>query len=128
MSFLNELEDVIKESSANNPSFRTKENVLDDIFQKATTKYLIEVRESIIRAAKKGVKEKYINFDRNQFKANYPGLPVPAEIKKLWLAEMCNPNSKYLIENPNQPGKKVSLEGITYEVWNNFNFTVKFQW
>ena len=68
--------------------------------------------EKVLFVLQERVKEKYINFDRNQFKANYPGLPIPAEVKKLWLAEMCNPNSKYLIDDPKESVKKLHLKEL----------------
>ena len=124
MSFVAELNDVAKNTEM--PKKRTKEEVRDEMFQALTDKYLVDVRDSIFRAAKKGLREKYINFKREDFKANFPGLGTPAELERAWLIEMCNPLSKYVVEDDS--GKKLTLEGINADVWNNGKFTTVFKW
>lgn len=90
-----------------------------------TQKYLKNTRESIIRAAKKGLTEKYINFTRDDFKANFPGLGTPKEVERDWLTEMCNPESKYLKD---ENVKRLCLDGINFDIWNNGSFTTHFTW
>tara|TARA_B100000085_G_C18419665_1_gene462145 strand:- start:510 stop:884 length:375 start_codon:yes stop_codon:yes gene_type:complete len=96
-----------------------------------------------------------MNFDRNSFKANFHGLGTPAQFQRLWLKELCDPNSKYLkgpswgqskfnnktptkgesfnnqtsVFNYNEPViNKESFEGINFDVWNNGKFTTVFSW
>ena len=88
-----------------------------------------------------------MNFDRDAFKANFNGLGTPVQFQRLWLAELCNPDSKYL-EGPSwlqlqnndtkvnnwssvfngSMIKKESFQGLNYDVWNNANFTTVFSW
>jgi len=116
------VEDVPKEEIKRRP----KEEVRDELFKVLTDKYLLDVRESILRSAKKGLREKYINFKKDDFKANYPGLGTPAQFQNEWLKEMSNPGSKYMLTD--DTGKKMTLEGITFDVMNNFKFTTVFKW
>jgi len=98
----------------------------DEVMTFLTQKYLKSTRESIIRAAKKGINEKYINFARDDFKANFPGLGTPKEFQSDWLTEMCNPESKYF--NGDEELKKMCLDGIKFDIWNNSSFTTHFTW
>jgi len=98
----------------------------DEIMTFLTQKYLKNTRESIIRAARKGLTEKYINFARDDFKANFPGLGTPKEVERDWLNEMCNPESKYF--NEDEELKKMCLDGINFDIWNNGSFTTHFTW
>ena len=126
MAFVAELNAIEVEVDDNvKPKKRSLDEVRDELFTVLTEKYVIDVRESIFRAAKKGSREKYINFNREDFKANFPGMGTPAQVQKAWLTEMCNPDSKYMIE---VDGKKLTLEGIEVDVWNNGKFTTKFSW
>lgn len=127
MSFVAELNVVAGEAPAGEVKRRSKEEVRDELFTALTEKYLVDVRESILRAAKKGYREKFINFDRVDFKANFPGLGTPPEVQRAWLKEMCDPESKYMLEDP-EDGKKLTLEGIDADVWNNGKFTTVFKW
>ena len=99
---------------------------LDELMTSLTAKYAKSTYESIIRAAKKGYKSKYINFSRDDFKANFPGLGTPKEVERKWLNEMMNPDSKYLVED--DEGNKICLEGIDSDIWNNGAFTTHFSW
>ena len=126
MAFVAELNAVeVEFKVTEKPKKRSLDEVRDELFTVLTEKYLNDVRESIFRAAKKGSREKYINFNRDDFKANFPGMGTPAQVQKAWLTEMCNPDSKYMIE---VDGKKLTLEGIEADVWNNGKFTTKFSW
>lgn len=127
MSFAAELNVAVGEAPECEVKRRTKEDVRNELFTALTDKYLVDVRESILRAAKKGLREKYINFNREDFKANFPGLGTPCEVQRAWLIEMCNPESKYMLESV-QDGTKLTLEGINADVWNNAKFTTVFKW
>ena len=54
------------------------------------------IKKAIENASKHGRQYVYMNFDRDEFKANFNGLGTPAQFQRLWLTELCNPNSKYL--------------------------------
>ena len=126
MAFVAELNAVeVEFKVTEKPKKRSLDEVRDELFTFLTEKYLNDVRESIFRAAKKGAREKYMNFNRDDFKANFPGMGTPAQVQKAWLEEMCDPDSKYIIEDG---GKKFTLEGIEADVWNNGKFTTKFSW
>ncbi len=68
----------------------------DELFKSLTFRYYDEIKKAIENASKHGRQYVYMNFDRNAFKANFNGLGTPAQFQRLWLAELCNPNSKYL--------------------------------
>ena len=125
MSFAAELV-AVSEAVPKGERKKTKDDVRDELFTALTEKYLVDVRESILRAARKGYREKYVNFSRDDFKANFPGLGTPAEVQRAWLTEMCNPNSKYMKTDEN--GSCLTLEGIEADVWNNQKFTTLFKW
>jgi hypothetical protein len=130
MSFAAELKQAVSDAPETRrpPTDEERARVRDEIMTRLTDKYLVEVRESIMRAAKKGYREKYINFNREDFKANFPGLGTPPELERDWLKEMCNPNSKYLAGDEAGDVRRPTLEGIDAEVWNNGKFTTKFSW
>lgn len=107
--------------------------VRDQMFTALTTKYHAVITRGINNAAKNGNREKYMNFARDDFKANCPGLGFPQEVQANWLIEMCNPDSKYLpvAENSNDgwnEGDKMHIDGVKFNVWNNRAFTVLFTW
>ena len=101
---------------------KRQEEVKDAKFTELTQKYFSQIKRGIQNAAKDGKSEKYINFDRNDFKANCFGLGNTNEFLKLWLNEIVNPSSKYI------PDKEESFEGFTFEPLNNFKFTTKISW
>ena len=92
-----------------------------------TEKYFDTILRGIKNAAKKGKCERYINFERDDFKANCKGLGYPSEFQRAWLEELKNPESKYLEEFQTE-GNKVSLEGIEFDIWNNKAYTTVFKW
>ena len=122
------------------------------LFYSLTFKYYDKIKEGIENASKHGRQYLYMNFNREDFKANFPGLGNPSKIQRQWLSELCNPNSKYLegcswkqsISNKNVKDshsvfykhknktqdtiKKESFEGLNYDVWNNAKFTTVFSW
>jgi len=99
----------------------------DALMVKLTLLYHDKIIRSISGAAKKGKSEKYMNFNYEDFKGNYPGLGKPSLFQDMWLQEMANPSSKYL--EINDDGEKLQcLEGITWNIWGNAKFTTVFQW
>ena len=126
MSFAKELNEAVKDAPRQLAE-RRAEVRRDELLIALTNKYLLDVRANILCAAKKGFREKYMNFNRRDFKVNFPGLGTPAQVQRDWLNEMCNPESKYILEDPDT-GKKLTLEGICSDVWNNANFTTVFTW
>ena len=76
-----------------------------------------------------------MNFDKNDFKANFPGLGYPKEFMRSWFDELSDPNSKYLPDiyikdyfEYSDSKKKISLQGIDISIWNNGSNTVVFKW
>lgn len=99
-----------------------QDEVKDTKFTELTQKYFYQIKRGIENAAKDGKNEKYINFDRNDFKANCFGLGNTTEFLKLWLNEIVNPSSKYILNG------EESFQGFTFEPLNNFKFTTKISW
>ena len=107
--------------------------VRDEMFTTLTAKYHDTIKRGINNAARAGRREKYINFARDDFKANCHGLGFPQHVMADWLKEMCNPESKYLpvAEEDNEwwnAGDKMHFQGVNYDVWNNKAFTTVFKW
>lgn len=132
---------------------KKKEARKDQLFKTLTYKYYDEIKKSIEFASKHGRQYAYMNFNREDFKANFNGLGSPAQFQRLWLSELCNPDSKYLVvyswghsnsevdsiiyTNPdipstsvfaNNPIKRDSFQGMNFDVWNNAKFTTVFSW
>lgn len=122
------------ESSKSSPSKEDKEQkrqehtekIKDEKFIFLTAKYHTTIKRGIENAAKQGKRERYINFDREDFKANCDNLGYPNQFQKLWLAEMCNQDSKYLPRD--EEGVNIHFSGIKYDIWNNAAFTTVFKW
>tara|TARA_Y100000748_G_C15463854_1_gene476058 strand:- start:1038 stop:1493 length:456 start_codon:yes stop_codon:yes gene_type:complete len=107
--------------------------VREKLFTTLTEKYHKLIARGINNAAVKGKREKYINFTRDDFKANCKGVGFPQEVQAAWLNEMCNPESKFLPvaeEDDNwwTKGDKMDFNGVEFKVWNNKVFTVVFTW
>ena len=119
-------EKEIKEKAIKDKEEKRKEDVKHELMIKLTRKYHGSIKRGIENASKQGKREKYINFDRNEFKANCKGLGFPQEIEKMWLEEMCNPESPYLPSDENEV--KIHFQGISYNIWNNTSFTTHFKW
>tara|TARA_X000000368_G_scaffold232985_1_gene184033 strand:+ start:1047 stop:1625 length:579 start_codon:yes stop_codon:yes gene_type:complete len=79
----------------------------DRLFKTLTYKYYDEIKNVIENASKHGRQYAYMNFNRDDFKANFNGLGNPAQVQRQWLTELCNPESKYL----------------TLNTWGDFNTT-----
>ena len=100
----------------------------DEMYKKLTEKYHSIIKNGIISAAKQGKREKYINFDKNDFKANFPGLGYPKDIQENWLEDVItNPSSDFLPRHYDTDMPE-HLNGLIYEIWNNKKFTTKFSW
>ncbi len=107
--------------------------VRDDLFTNLTAKYHDTIKRGIYNAARNGKRNKYINFVREDFKANFPGVGFPQQVQADWLNEMCNPDSIYLpvAQEANEwweDGEKMHFKGVDFDVWNNKAFTVLFSW
>ena len=136
MSFAEQMRNIAVEAEAINTkrSEETPEEfekrmatTRDEKYKFLTTKYFDTILRGITNAAKKGNRERYINFERDDFKANCKGLGYPSQFQRAWLEELQNPESKYL-EEFQTADNKVSLEGIEFDVWNNKAFTTVFKW
>jgi hypothetical protein len=75
---------------------KKKEARKDALFKSLTFRYYDEIKKAIENASKHGRQYVYMNFDRDAFKADFNGLGTPAQFQRIWLAELCNPDSKYL--------------------------------
>ena len=108
---------------------RAKEQRLDEMMTKLTEKYHPLITDALNQAAYKGHRQKHMNFDREDFKANFPTLGTPAEMAIRWLTMMVTEDSKYLpLKEDGKEGERMHFAGLTYDVWNNSAFTVKFSW
>tara|TARA_B100001564_G_C20576888_1_gene641106 strand:+ start:562 stop:966 length:405 start_codon:yes stop_codon:yes gene_type:complete len=106
-----------------------RENIKHQKFLFLTDKYFDTIVSVIKKSASYGYRKVIHKFDKNDFKANFPGLGYPNDFIKLWLDELTDYESSYLpIDEENQ--EKISLQGIEYNViyYNNHNITIKFQW
>jgi hypothetical protein len=129
-------QDVRKEKKeAKKKAFLKKKQArYDELMHFLTKKYAKSTYDSLVQAAQKGYAEKYINFHRDDFKANFPGLGNPSQVQRSWLNEMMDPKSKYLINDDGNPefllglGPVLLFDGIYYDVWNNGSFTTYFSW
>lgn len=130
-----EIEAIIAEKVAMREAIREEQvaTVRNELFTILTAKYHDIIKRGIKNAARNGKREKYINFAREDFKANCHGVGFPQEVQEAWLNEMCNPGSKYLpvAGDDNEgwsEGDKMHFEGVEFNVWNNKAFTVVFKW
>ena len=98
----------------------------DLLFEKISNIYLEDIYNNIENAKKYGKCEKFMNYNRYDFKINISGAGTPAEIFREWLYEVKNPKSKFLVTS--KTGKKICLEGINSFVLNNKKFTTEFSW
>ena len=82
-----------------------------------TEKYHDEVKRAIMQASTSGRREKHMNFNRDDFKANFPTLGSPAIILNRWLTEMTSPDSPYVPMGA-EPGTKDHFDKLKFNVWN----------
>ena len=69
----------------------------DELMKKLTAKYHPLIKEALWNSALiGGNREKYMNLDYNDFKANFPELGKPAQVCHRWLTEMTKEDSVYV--------------------------------
>ena len=106
-----------------------KEKRLDEMMEKLMAKYHPLLKKGLEQAAHNGRREKYMNFERDDFKANFPTLGTPAEMASKWLCEVITEDSKYLpFKEGSDDKERDHFKGLTFDVWNNAAFTVKLTW
>tara|TARA_E500000178_G_C16670071_1_gene594632 strand:+ start:75 stop:485 length:411 start_codon:yes stop_codon:yes gene_type:complete len=98
-----------------------KNERLEDLCKYLTSKYLDNIKKSMMYNAELGKFELFYNFDKNDFKANFPGLGTPKQICIYWLNCLTIDDHKFL-------DGQMSLKGINFDVWGNKKFTTKFSW
>lgn len=136
MSFINSLIEtsaerskiVEEEQSEKQKRFEeSKAKRLDEIMTRLTEKYHPLLKKGLNQAAHAGRREKYMNFVRDDFKANFPTLGTPGEMALRWLQEMIKEDSKYL---PFREGSedREHFKGLEFDVWNNGAFTIHLKW
>ena len=103
------------------------EKIKHEKFVFLTEKYHALILRGVESAASNGKREKFMNFAREDFKANHPGLGYPRDFQSMWLSEMTNPQSSYLPQN-DMTGEKLHFEGLEFDIWNNGAFTTVFTW
>ena len=105
----------------------SKAKRLDEIMTRLTEKYHPLLKKGLNQAAHAGRREKYMNFVRDDFKANFPTLGTPGEMALRWLQEMIKEDSKYL---PFREGTedREHFKGLEFNVWNNGAFTIHLKW
>ena len=101
----------------------------DELFDFLTNKYHAKIKRSIMGAAQRGSKEKFMNFEKNDFKANCEGLGFPKDVQRLWLEEVIlNKEEDKFLPVDEITGERDHLHGINFEIWNNAKFTTRFHW
>ena len=100
----------------------------ENIFKLLTEKYHSIIKNEITFAAHNGKREKYINFDKNDFKVNFPTLGYPKDIQKEWLDEVITNPASDLLPRTYDNDMPEHFYGLNYEIWNNRNFTTRFTW
>ena len=127
--------------------FEKKKNIREnELMIYLTKKYHPIIKQALWNSAYiTGNREKYMNLDYNDFKANFPELGNPAAVCRRWLTEMTKEDSPYIPYklpsgldclsaladaqyNVIEPPKKDHFAGIQFNVWNNKAFTVHFTW
>ena len=102
----------------------------DDKMFELTSIYYDDLKKAIEYKSKKGLIELYYNFSWESFKFNLPNTGEPAKMCRVWLNQMCNPESMYLCEDVQNGvfSYRDHLQGLHFDVWNNAAFTVHFTW
>ena len=102
----------------------------DDKMFELTSIYYDDLKKAIEYKSKKGLRELYYNFSWVSFKFNLPNTGKPAKMCRVWLNQMCNPESMYLCEDLKDGiiSYRDHLQGLHFDVWNNAAFTVHFTW
>ena len=105
-----------------NSNIKTKE----EIFKILSDKHLLDIYETISRAKRNGKTSQFMNHRREDFnfRTKIDGVNNSADLMRLWFVEIRNPDSNFLVLN--KDGKKVCLDGINTNVWNNQKFTTEY--
>ena len=112
-----------KEREEKEEKFRQEqEKVKHELFLKLSKKYYSLIAEAIRLASLSGRTYKYMNFYREDFKANFPGVGNPVKIEEEWLNELCKEGSQYI------PFGGRCLNGLKFSIWNNRSFTTLLSW
>ena len=115
--------DELLQKKMREEDFKQRQNkVVHELFLKLSNKYYWLIIESIKYASMNGRTYKYINFCREDFKANFPGVGNPISIQEQWLDELIKEDSIYI------PPGGTSLIGLQYNIWNNRSFTTVLSW
>ncbi len=106
MSFAQELADTANKRAKAIQDFKIKKmrefeaeksKREDELMKKLTEKYHHLIKEALWNSALiGGNREKYMNLNYNDFKANFPELGKPAEVCHRWLTEMTKEDSQYV--------------------------------
>lgn len=139
MSFIEQMRSLAIESADNEAKKQAKvlqekaikkeehmKKVKNEKFKMLNEKYFNMIERKIKNMSTKGKREAYINFERDDFKANCDGLGNPKEFQRLWINEITNPISIYLPKDEN--GNTKCLEGLDANIWGNGAFTTHFTW
>ena len=101
--------------------------VFDDKMHAITDKYYDSLKKAILYKSERGIQELYFNFGYDDFKFNLHNTGNPRRMCSIWISEMTNPESKYLIDN--ETGiKRQHLQGLKWNVCGNGAFTTHFTW
>jgi hypothetical protein len=127
LSFIQEMQTIANDESLQDKmkeeDFKQRQNKFKhELFLKLSNKYYWLIVEGIKYASMSGKTYKYINFYREDFKANFPGVGNPVSIQEQWLDELIKEDSKYI------PIGGRSLIGLQYNIWNNRSFTTVLSW
>ena len=96
----------------------------NELFTFLTKKYNKLLKLKLIDAAQNGLYNIEMTFEYNDFKADFPTLGNPKYICKCWIDEMCNKDSKYLINKELYE----CFIGLNYKILNKPTLIVKFNW
>lgn len=94
----------------------------DELFKYLSNKYYFIIVNSIVQASWGTKTYKYINFTREDFIIDYPGLRNPIKNQEQWLNDIISENSLYKIAD------SPSLYGLQYSILKNKKFTTVFTW
>ena len=96
----------------------------NEIYTFLTHKYNKILKLKLIDAAQNGLYNTHMTFEYADFKADFPTLGNPKYICKDWIDEMCNTESKYLINKELYE----CFIGLNYKILNKPTLIVKFNW
>ena len=102
----------------------------DDKMYELTAIYYTDLKKSIESKSNKGIRELYYNLSWDHFKFNLPNTGKPSKMCRVWLNQMCNPESMYLCEGVQNGviSYRDHFQGLKFDVWNNNAFTFHFTW